>query len=106
MKKYYDCDGGTIMIGNENSRACFPNGYGDGCFSVRVIDTEEQKKKFNEDYKKWNYLGSVEGNEINVYAYDCLRDEDLKNKENILFTLSGRYGVYYNNGKIALEKRG
>ena len=105
MKKYYGCDGGTIMIGTKECRSCFPNGYGDGEFSVEVISTEKQKKEFNKNYKKWNWLGTVEGNEINVYSYDCLDQSEIENtKENILFTLSGRYGIYRNNGKIILEK--
>ncbi len=104
MKKYYDCDGGTIAIGTKECRSCFPNGYGDGCFSVEVVSTENQKKTFKEYYRNWEYVGSVEGTEINVYDYDCLNSDELEDKSHILFTLSGRYGVYRNNGKIVLEK--
>ena len=104
MKKYYECDGGSIAIGTKECISCFPNGYGDGGFSVEVISTEEQKKTFNEHYSKWRYLGSVEGTRINVYDYDCLDADELEDESHILFTLSGRYGVYCNNGKIVLNK--
>ena len=102
MQKYYDCDGGSIAIGTRNCTAHFPNGYGDGTFSVRVVSTEKDRKKFCKESANWDYCGSVEGDEINVYAYDCLRGDELEQKANILYTLSGRYGVYRNNGEIVL----
>ena len=100
--KYYSCDGGTVMIGNKNFRVHIPNGYGDGDFSVKIVKTAEQREAFNKEYDNWDYKGSVEGDEINVYSYDCLRGEELDDKRNILYTLSGRYGVYSNRGKITL----
>ena len=103
MKKY-ECDGGSVMIGTKESRVCFPNGYGDGCFKVSIVKTEEQKKKFYRQYDKWKWVGTVNGDSFNVYSYDCLRGVELNNKDNILYTLSGRYGVYHNNGDIVLEK--
>jgi len=104
MKKHYDCDGGSIAIGTKECRSCFPNGYGDGCFSVEVVSTKEQKKIFNEHYSNWKFVGSVEGSAINVYDYDCLNIDELEDKSHILFTLSGIYGVYCNNGDIVLDK--
>ncbi len=95
----YICDGGSIMLGNETSRACFPNGYGDGCFTVEVFDEGE-----NELGSNWRWLGTVEGTGENIYHYDCLRGESLTDKTEILYTLpEGRYGVYHNGGNIALE---
>lgn len=104
MGKIYSCDGGTIMIGTKDFRICLPNGYGDGDFSVKIVKTEKQKAEFNKEYSKWNWLGSVEGTEINVYSYDCLHEDEIEDKENILYKLSGRYTVYCNNGKIVLEQ--
>ena len=103
MKKY-ECDGGSIMIGTTRSRTCFPNGYGDGCFKVSIVKTEEQKKKFYQQHDKWKWVGTVNGDRFYVYSYDCLRGAELDNEENILYVLSGRYGVYRNNGNIVLEK--
>lgn len=104
MKKY-DCDGGTIMIGTSNFNVCFPNGYGDGGFSVKIVRTQKQKEKFNKEHEKWKWLGEIYGSEINVYSYDCLSQEELKDKANILYTLSGRYFVYRNEGKIAIVEK-
>ena len=92
------------MIGTKDCRTCFPNGYGDGSFSVTVIKTNEQKEKFNKEVDLWKWLGTVEGAEINVYSYDCLNQDEIEDSSNILYTLSGRYAVYRNNGKIALER--
>ena len=103
MKKY-ECDGGSILIGTRDSATSFPNGYGDGCFSVSIVKTDEQKKKFYQKHNKWEWVGAVQGDCINVYSYDCLHGDELEDEENILYTLSGRYGVYCNNGKITLEK--
>lgn len=100
MKKYI-CDGGTIMIGTKESRVCFPNAYGDGCFYVNVIKTEKERRIFEK--KNWKWLGAVEGTKFYVWNYDCLTEDELV-KENILYTLSGRYAVYNNNGEIALVK--
>lgn len=103
MKRYY-CDGGSIMIGTKESRVCFPNGYGDGDFEVRVINPNDSTDKLYMSEDKWDWIGTVEGDGFNVYDYDCLHDEDLEDKEHILFHLSGRYGVYRRKGEIALEK--
>ena len=103
MKKY-DCDGGAIAIGTKGCVAHYPNGYGDGTFSVEILKTDEQLKKFRNKYRDWRFVGSVEGNEINIYSYDCLHGEELEDKANILYTLSGRYGVFVNNGKVVLEQ--
>ena len=95
----YDCDGGSIMIGNESCRVCIPNGYGDGCFSVKVIN-----KEFSEETKEFTFRGTVQGTDLNIYNYDCLHNKE-ELEENILKKLKpGRYGIYAKNGKIILEK--
>ena len=94
MTKRYSCDGGSIMIGNRDSRVCFPNGFGDGDFNVSI----------NESCIGWRWVGTAEGDCFHVYSYDCLHGDELDNKENILYTLSGRYGVFCNLGDIVLEK--
>lgn len=103
--RYYHCDGGTLLIGNETIQASFPNGYGDGKFPVDLIDTEEKKKQFKKDYMKWKWLGTVTGEEINVYSYDCYRGSELKDKRHILYTVSGILSVYrhVDGGNMALE---
>lgn len=105
MKKY-SCDGGTIMIGTKDCRICLPNGYGDGDFSVNVFKTQEQKEEFHKKYNKFEWVGTIEGTEINIYSYDCLTQEEVEDvKSNVLYTLSGRYGIYIYYGEVILVSR-
>ncbi len=98
MKKIrYSCDGGAVCIGTRNARTCFTNGYGDGTFTVTVYEGGD---RFDSD--GWNFVGSVEGDTINIYDYDCYTNDECDN--NIALTLSGRYGVYIDRGSVALEK--
>jgi hypothetical protein len=101
-KKFtYECDGGTIMLGNETSRVCIPNGYGDGAFTVEIT-TEKTYGKLH-GYKM-NWLGTVQGNNIHVYNYDCLIADELTDNNCILYTLpKGRWAVYALDGDILLE---
>lgn len=96
-KKYiYSCDGGSICIGNGACRASFPNGWGDGKFIITVSDETP-------DHLRWQYRGSIEGTDICVLDYDCYRDDEIT-EEDILCHLSGRYGVYSDEGDIYLQK--
>lgn len=100
MKKYrYSCDGGTIMIGNSSSRVCITNNFGDGLHSVFMYD-----KNDDFDSTGWEFKGTVEGDNINVYDYDCLHGDELNNPEHILCTLTGRYAVSVSKGSVVLEK--
>ena len=103
MKKY-NCDGGSILIGTTRNRVNLPNGYGDGCFRVSIVQTDEQKKKFYQKRDEWKWVGTVRGNRFYVYSYDCLHGAELDNEDNILYVLSGEYGVYHNQGDIILER--
>lgn len=98
-KKFkYECDGGTIMIGNATSRACFPNGYGDGRFTVEVSTEKTYPSNMH-------WLGTVEGDNLHIYDYDCLHGEDVMDNEHILFTLpTGRWAVYVKDGYVRLEQ--
>lgn len=106
MKKTYNADSGCIAIGNENFQAHYPNGYGDGSFKIELVQTNKEKDKFYKKmYEDYKFLGSIEG-DCNVYCYDCLDDEELKDKKNILFKLSGRYQIHRHrdNGNIVIDK--
>ena len=96
-KYFYEADGGSIMIGNKHFRACFPNCYGDGCFSVEVTDNDADVNR-----SKYKFMGNIEGDAMNVYNYDCATDFESKN--DILCTVSGRYGVYASRGNIILAR--
>lgn len=100
----YSADGGAICIGSGKCQSCFPNGYGDGEFTVYVIENEEERKQ-NNFYKDWRWVGSVQGTKIRVYNYDCYSNKE-ELKENIVFELSGRYGIYVNEGNVVLVNWG
>ncbi len=98
--RLYECDGGTICIGTSEARTFFNNNYGDGVYNC-TVDVNEGFLESPE----WEYKGSVAGSKIYVYSYDCLTDDECKyDKGNVLFMLSGRFGVYANNGDILLKK--
>lgn len=104
-RKIYHCDGGCILIGNSSSRFHIPNGYGDGGHSVIVYESREEYQ--NEiGNRKPNWVGVVEGTDLVVYKYDCLSPKELFASKNILFRLSGSYGVYIDYGVVHLVKRG
>ena len=102
-KKYkYGCDGGCILLGNATSRVNLPNGYGDGEHTIEVRSSAYRDYTYE---RKFEWLGVVEGSEVNVYNYDCLHGDELTDKENILYTLpSGRWGVYAADGDILLQQ--
>ncbi len=104
VKKFeYSCDGGCIMLGNKTSRVCLPNGYGDGCFTVEVRDLASGDFTMTTGY---DWLGTVEGDNIHIYDYDCLRGENLNDDSpNVLCTLpSGRWAIFVNNGKVIIQQ--
>jgi hypothetical protein len=100
-RKYYECDGGSLAIGTQEARSSFLNCYGDGEHAVEVYDKFEHK-----DYDNLVFRGAVQGTIIHVYDYDCLGDDECGDPRHILFTLSGRYGVYAREGTgdMILEK--
>lgn len=103
IKKFkYECDGGTIMLGNETSRVCIPNGFGDGRFTVEVRDSESRDYKYTNNMR---WYGTVSGDNIHIYNYDCLHRDELTDDDNILYTLpEGKYAVYTSNGYVVLEQ--
>ena len=97
----YGCDGGTIMIGNETSRVCLPNGYGDGQFTVTITTKKTYGKHKNQEME---WLGTIQGNNVHIYNYDCLIESDLTDDNCILYTLpEGLWAIYALNGNILLE---
>ncbi len=83
-------DIGGLKIGNDSFSINIPNGYGDGDMYYTVLG----KGCFNHDML--DYFTSVRGTEINIYDYDC--------GDEILETISGRFGIYYGYGFVVLEK--
>lgn len=103
MKRYiYDCDGGSLLIGNACFACHYQNNYGDGSHTVTVFENEDKGVNFS--YKSYDFVGVALG-EFNVYDYDCLNAEQRADKTHILCSLRGRYGIYARkeSGDMALE---
>lgn len=105
MKVYrYSCDGGSIMIGNEDFACHYMNNYGDGKHRVYVFEKGEMAKRYRNVNAVWEFAGSVLG-KANLYDYDCYDKNERANKDNVLCELNGRYGVYSTkySGDMAIE---
>jgi hypothetical protein len=91
FKTYSDI--GSVLVGNDNFSVALQNGYGDGETLVRVYEIGEKVP----DGAKFNT--SVQGT-FNIYNYDC----SDRNEEDVVATLSGRFGVYYGYSSVFFEK--
>lgn len=82
MKRFYtESDAGGVRIGiNGSFTVLIPNGYGDGKTEVIIYDEEIKM-----DHRR--FFTSIEGSQINIYAFDCGCDE-------LVYTLSGKYDIY------------
>lgn len=83
-------DIGGVKIGNDKFTVIIPNGYGDGDTRIAIVNRGE----INDNM--FNFFAFIEGN-INIYSYDCGDD--------VVRTISGKYGVYYWEGFVIFEKR-
>lgn len=98
MKEYkYSADGGSIRIGNDNFSIRLSNDYGDGSFTVYIIDYDEMGRLLAQGY---NLVGEIRG-ECNLYDYDGVVYEGK-----IITTLKGVYSIYIKSGTVILEKWG
>lgn len=98
----YGCDGGSIMIGNASSRVCITNGYGDGSHYVYVRGLNHPQRYGPEGYR---FVGTIQGDNVNVYDYDCLSESELEKPQHILCKLEkGRYAIYVSDGTIILQQ--
>ena len=94
---YCSSDIGSCLIGNKDWTFAVPNIGGDGTTKILIFDKNEEKE-FLEYKKKLNFISSVQGT-FNIYNYDCAYHNCYD--EDIIDTLSGRYGVYQGNYKVA-----
>ena len=111
-KKYYDCDAGSVLVECGGSFIHFDNGYGDGNFKVYLFDSKEEFDQYIEDHlkygieeKQYRYNTQALFKNAKVLDYDCLfRCNNDVLIEHTLFTLNGRYYIYYNDGKVYFVK--
>ena len=91
-RKYSISDAGGLKVGNDSFSVIIPNGHGDGEMRYAILEREN----FFAD-TIFKFFTSFSGENINIYSYDC--------GEDIIETLpSGRYGAYYYDGLVVLEK--
>ena len=91
LKSY--ADAGSVLVGTKDFGVLIDNGYGDGESNI-IIGTQQELSMFDK-----KFLTIIKGN-FNIYNYDCCKREE----DEILITLSGRYGVYNNNGTVYFEE--
>lgn len=82
-------DKGGVKVGVPNFSIIMPSGGGDGTVRVAIVSHRELNMNMFE------FFTSIEG-DINIYSYDCGDD--------VYYTISGRYGVYYCEGFVIFEK--
>lgn len=87
----YIADAGSAMIGNEDIQFFICNGYGDGSFTLTVLEPDEEKKYLPKDAK---WCGVFSGKGLRVYHYDCGPQFGYTEIPD------GRYFAYNRNGKI------
>ena len=93
-------DIGSCLIGNKDWTFAVPNIGGDGVTSITIFESDSEEFRKYEEEHNLKFISSVQGT-FNIYSYDCAfdcRDED------VIETLSGRYGVYQGNWEVAFVK--
>lgn len=88
IKLYSDVGG--VKVGTDKFSIIIPNGYGDGITRFAILNEDEMNDSV------FSFFTLLEGNEINVYEYDC--------GDEVLYTLNGRYASYYADGFVVLVK--
>ena len=116
QQKYYSADRGCVTIVTQGGDAIdVLNEYGDGFFKIYLFDEDEfiEYKKQHYQYKfmqecDYHIAGRYTFNDAFVLDDDCIH-QHINNYEKLkdfaLFTLSGDYIVYVNNGKIYIVNR-
>lgn len=94
-------DGGNVKIGSLDGSFSvgLPNGYGDGCFTVFIVEKRSLCKR-NFNAHMMDYIGSIDG-KFQIYTYDCQENCEVDNEERIF---EGRYMIYAHKGTVVLEK--
>ena len=118
QKEKYICDAGSLAIEfNDGSIMRINNCYGDGEFKTYVFDSTEEFQDYKNNHYQFatmredcyqfvglNYFGKAK-----VLNYDSFEPYQKRvgwiNKQ-VLFTLSGKYEIYVNSGKVYFVKVG
>jgi len=87
-------DIGGVLVGTKEIGVILTNGRGDGETKVLII-----KKGEIETTGEYNFFTSLNG-KFNIYNYDCSKRDDA----DIIKSIEGRYGIYYNSGTVVFEE--
>lgn len=99
MKEFKcDSDIGSVLVGNEQVQFALPNIGGDGTTILLIYDSASEYDKIRKE-RHDKFVTCIQGN-FNVFKYDC-SDGD---KEDVVTTLQGRYGVYNNYYTVILVR--
>ena len=107
LKKIYFCDCASLSVECGGSIIDFHNGLGDGSYKVYVFESEKEFQKWVGDnlFKKhYHFITSCYFKNAGVLNYDCLKNKDIIQDENVLFTLNGTYAILNNDGDMYLVK--
>ena len=100
-KLYCDSDIGSCLIGNKDWTFAVPNIGGDGETTISIFDSDDEEFIKYHKQNKLKFISSAQGT-FNIYSYDCAF-RGCKN-EDVIATLSGRYGVYQGDWEVAFVK--
>ena len=92
-------DIGSVLVGNKDWSFAIPNIGGDGITIIVIFENCNEFRKYEEN-NSLKFISSIQGT-FNIYIHDCAfecRNDD------VIETLSGRYGVYQGEMKVAFVK--
>lgn len=116
LKEKYICDAGSLAIEfDDGSIMHIGNDYGDGEFKTYVFNSFDEFQEYKNNHyqfatmkeKNYHFVSLNYFNNANVLNYDCFEPNQTRVgwiKKEILFTLSGKYEIYVNYGKIYFVK--
>ena len=94
-------DIGSCLIGNKDWTFAVPNIGGDGTTKILIFDRDNDEFVKYRDEHNLKFISSVQGT-FNIYKYDCAFHSC--DDEDVIATLTGRYGVYQGYWKVVFVK--
>ena len=95
-------DIGSCLIGNKDWTFAVPNIGGDGETIISIFERDNEEFRKYEEEHNLKFISSVQGT-FNIYNYDCAFVPECKD-EDVITTLSGRYGVYQGEWEVVFVK--
>ena len=100
-EKFYNSACGSICLLCGESLVLLPNGYGDGIFKCYLYEDGHEFEQVRKD--NYKFFTSGEFKNAYVLVYDCIKLNNIK-KEDIIFSLNGRYSFFQDDGIIHIVK--